>query len=224
MDDLPARQKALLDYIQLYMMENAGRAPAIREMVKDKVGQHTSAGAITSTSVINYNLKKLQDAHRLRTGRYGTARNLKIPGATYGIPWNEVFSLDFDDYEVYVVDVDCHSHDGNQGMVHSGVREKIAAWVESGIKVVYTCSTIPKNLTNAWDAVEGDDNLHLRRKSPYQILVHITNMGWDPGEIAVVTNHYGLRLASLGFGTGLFDPYWVFQGIRFKDKYVIRGI
>jgi hypothetical protein len=52
------------------------------------------------------------------------------------------------------------------------------------------------------------------------VLIAIDEQGFSIEAAAVVTNHYGLRLAALGFGTGLFDPYWVFGGHRFKDKYV----
>jgi len=71
MERLSARQKSIFSYIQRFMHEN-GYPPAIRNIQHDL--------NISSTSVVAYNLKKLQDAGMLLRDAKN-ARGIKLPQA-----------------------------------------------------------------------------------------------------------------------------------------------
>lgn len=73
---LSERQEKMLDFIEAFIDEN-GYPPTIRE-----IGQ---AVGITSTSVVNYNLNKLQTANRLDRDRQ-KSRGLKLPSTTLHVP------------------------------------------------------------------------------------------------------------------------------------------
>jgi repressor LexA len=71
MNGLSERQKRILDYIQKFMQNN-GYAPAIRNIQNDL--------NISSTSVVSYNLRKLEEHGLLqRDARF--ARGIKMPQA-----------------------------------------------------------------------------------------------------------------------------------------------
>ncbi len=77
MERLSARQKSIFTYIQRFMHDN-GYPPAIRNIQHDL--------NISSTSVVAYNLKKLQDAGMLvRDAK--NARGIKLPqaGSAFGL-------------------------------------------------------------------------------------------------------------------------------------------
>ena len=135
--DRTARQQALLNYIQWYMLEHIGRPPTLKEMMADKVGQHTPAGAITSKSVLRYNLGKLEQRGDLARIEDGSSRNLLLPGAVYGIPFNVENEIEWTHYEIFFLDIDDFP-DGKTTKVAESWLKEVYLDID---KIIYTTST-----------------------------------------------------------------------------------
>ena len=194
------RQDALLDYLRFYMMENAGRAPTLNNMLADKVGEHTDMGAYTSKSVLIYNLDRLDDRGDIERIPDGSARNIALPGGLYAVPFNKAMAVDWTWYEIILLDLDdfseCH------------LPESSLAWFKSVLdddnKMIFTVSR-RENKVDAWDRIEARHDYHIEKNRPHEVINEIVHQGFYSDVIAMVTNQYGMRLAALGFGLGLFD-------------------
>jgi hypothetical protein len=80
---LTARQEALYAYIRHYMIKWNGRPPTLNEMIAANIGKETLARAITSKSVLRYNLLKLEKNGLINIIKDGTSRNISLPNGVY---------------------------------------------------------------------------------------------------------------------------------------------
>lgn len=206
MDDLKPRPQALLDWIHIYMMNYGGRPPTIREMIEGKIGKFTEAGVFTSKSVIRYNLQKLEDAGRIICAKDGTARNITVPGGSFGIPWNVLHGIGIEKYKTRVVGVDTFN-----GQFSRKAQAIFYTWWKHPDISVYTF-TVLKLATNLWDVI-GYEGGHLKMEHAFSALGSLVfDYGIDFSEIAVITDDHFERLAAIGFNMAVFDPDEVFNG------------
>ncbi len=205
MDDLSPRQQALLDYIHIYMTNKAGRPPTIREMLEARVGKFTRAGVITSTSVMRHNLNKLEKAGRVVLAKDGSARNIAVPGASFGIAWNVIHSIPIEKYPTRIVGIDYYF-----GQFTKIARKIFYSWYVDPDVSVYTF-TLRKFGTNLWDDI-GYSAGHEMFDFAYQVFANfVFQYGIPANEIAVITQDHFERLAAVGFGMAVFDPEKVFD-------------
>lgn len=206
MDDLKPRPQALLDFIHVYMMKYGGRPPTIREMIEGKIGKFTEAGVFTSKSVIRYNLQKLEDAGRLICAKDGTARNITVPGGSFGIPWNVLHGIGIEKYKTRVVGVDTFN-----GQFSRKAKNSFYSWYIDNDVSVYTF-TLRRFATNLWNDI-GYVGAHLQRDHCYQVLGSlIEDYGIDFHDFAVITADHFERITAIGFNMAVFDPDEVFNG------------
>lgn len=205
MDDLSPRQQALLDYIHIYMTNKAGRPPTIREMLEARVGKFTRAGVITSTSVMRHNLNKLEKAGRIVLAKDGSARNIAVPGASFGIAWNVIHSIPIEKYPTRIVGIDY-----SYGQFTNHARKIFYSWYVDPDVSVYSF-TLRKRDTNLWEDI-GYKGAHLEVDHTHQALTRlISSFGIGLREIAVISTDRFERLAAVGFGMAVFDPEKVFD-------------
>lgn len=206
MDDLTPRRQALLDFIMVYMMSHAGRAPTYTEILAAKVGRFTKAGPITSKSVIRYNLQKLEDAGHIRLLIEKKSRIIEIPGGTFGVPWNRIHNIPLEKYPTRVVGVDSH-----KGQFQEEAKEIFYSWWLRTDVSVYSFS-LRKFSTNLWDEL-GYAAAHMHYDAAYKIFADLVfNYEIKPGDIAVVTDDHFERLAAVGFGMAIFGIDEVLNG------------
>lgn len=194
------RQDALLNYLRFYMMQNAGRAPTLNNMLADKVGEHTDMGAFTSKSVLIYNLNRLDDRGDIERIPGGTARNIALPGGFYTVPLNTLMNVDWTWYEIILFCVD----DFTSGHVPEASLKWFKSVLDDDDKMVFTISTL-YDMVDVWDKVESHHNYHINKNHPFETINEIVHQGYPSDAVAMVANHHGMRLAALGFGLGLFN-------------------
>ena len=195
-----ARQEALLNYIMDYMLEYNGRAPTLNDMLRDQVGQHTEAGAITSKSVLRYNLKRLEERGQLGRIDDGSSRNLVLPGSLFTIPLNIIEHRDLEDCEIILFDVD----DFIDGRIPPLSLDWVKSFVDDDDKLLFTISTLHEQC-DAWLRMGLGGFHHIYKRRPFQVLNEIVYQGYNPDTVAVISEQHGMRLAALGFGLALYQ-------------------
>lgn len=82
---LKERTDLMWQYIKQYMLDNDGNPPAIRDFIRDKVAK------LTSTSLVQYHLEKLEEAGLIEMVYDGERRRrIKIPSGIYRLPVNVI--------------------------------------------------------------------------------------------------------------------------------------
>lgn len=204
MDNLKPRRQALLDFIMVHMMSNAGRAPTYTEILAAKVGRFTKAGPITSNSVIRYNLQKLEDAGLIRLLINRKSRVIEIPNATFGIPWNRIHSIGLEKYKNRIVAIDSF---GIGGLADNAIKI-IREWDLDENVQVWSMSQKPADWRDhdfTWE--------HLKTDYAHQaLLIILLSWGASHRDCAVITDDYWDRLAAIGCGMAVFGIDEVLNG------------
>jgi hypothetical protein len=191
--DISERQKSLINFIRAFMLDHAGKAPTLKDMLENYVAKDTGIGRFTSKSVLRYNIDKLVKAGLLEHLADGTARNIAIPGAVFTIPWNILLGLPLSTYELVAYDID------DYGIYPP---EHATGWMnERSYGRVFTCST--KHLYCSLTECGGIKHIYFER--PWQVAAELASMDWPSERIAIISNQVGMRLAAVGFGMGVFS-------------------
>jgi len=207
---LNARQQALLDYIYIYMMAHNGRAPTYREILDEKVGRHTVAGAFTSKAVIRYNMQRLEDLEHITIIPDGSARNVTVPNGAFGIPYNMIHSIPLEKFSIRLISTS-HLPNGKFGIQALAT---IRAWASDPLLIVYTYTTKMNMImahigTNAWDDLMVLDSWglapHIHKPKTYEVFMEIILIIGQTGyKAAVITDSYFERQAAIAFDLGVF--------------------
>ena len=206
--ELSPRRQALYDFIVVYMVSHAGRAPTFAEIIEAKAGQFTKAGAITSTSVVRYNLQKLEEVGLIELLIGNKSRIIQIPCATIGIPWNRIHSIPLENYSTRIVGVD-----SRLGQFKDDAKCNFYSWWSRTDLSVYSFS-LRKFSTNLWEGC-GYTGAHLHYDAAYKVFADLVfEYGIKPGDIAVITDDHFERLAAIGFGMAVFGIDEVLNGTK----------
>lgn len=68
-------------FLRKYMADNAGRPPTAREIM--------NGAGLRSLSLVHMTLGELEREGKIRRGRFGEPRGVRIVGATYRLPEDE---------------------------------------------------------------------------------------------------------------------------------------
>lgn len=213
------RQNSVLHFIQLYMLEHGGRAPTLKEMLLAKVGFHTPAGAITSKSVLRYNLQRLEERGDLDRIDDGSSRNLSVPGGVYTIPFNVMQETTWMQYEIILLDID----DFEEGHLPDKAVEWCRHVYDDDNKILFTGSTLRFDC-DVWERIDLNSFMHISKTRPYEVVNEIVHQGYNPETVAVISQQLGMQLATVGFGLALFDHETVHGCAPNTDYHVSRTL
>lgn len=198
---LGTRTEAIYDYILEQAQQNGGTVPPIRTFIEDGVGEKTSSGPITSTSIVVYHLNKLRKAGLVEHMGNPQGRNsglthsgYRVAGSVCGVPRNLLDRRKLDDYLLILLDNALF-----EAMTPNNGRKKALKILGKDAEAVISVS-----------ASRHGNQLslfHFYDPIPY-IALH-NALGFSrktPTDAALLTDDPALSLAAIGMGISVFRP------------------
>jgi hypothetical protein len=198
-----SRRAAMLDYLVEQLQKNDGRPPTIREIIDAGVGQGTTAGPITSTSVVKANLAAMTEAGWLKYEE-GASRRAQLVGGYYVVASNVIHHLSLQEfYTAFIIDESAGIHDP----VNPEVRAFIEQVVEQEGKTCYTFSTDMDTHGHpaVWEGLH-DHACHISAPTFLQALTTPEESWEEDMPIAVITNNEAQAALAAAAGMGVFHP------------------
>lgn len=195
-----SRREALYEYLVQYLLQSQGRPPTMREIIDARVGEHTAAGALTSTSVVKANL-----AAMARQGwivyQEGESRRTQLVGGYYIVAPNILQNRVFFNYGIFIVD--------ESAGINEPVNPEIVdlfKWCESDQDA--ECYTLGSgaNTPDVWEAVgPGLSWNHIYDEPLLNVLASFSQN--EPLDfIAVITRRNDQAALAAAAGCGVFSP------------------